>query len=496
MIPYLWQGRKDPAAEVEAPEETAEASYKIIQLNGFAGVVLLARKFSVKTRVKPRLTWRHSSWDSNASGCSSYASGRLGRRLAQAMRCKRRAAPDASQTPKVWLPSHWQRSIGSWEPWCGLDLDDLRRILFSLWVCARRPAPCLRWSAWPIRPLHQPLHLMLCRWAMVYELAYLPAMEILRPWLGMRSAWGCLRRGSARWMRQRRRNKALWGWLKLFDGLSGGALQVVRVFTWSEAQPMGPRTHRDDGSRTWIEDFVPLPYEPAPYVLHHPDGSLAGLVTVHVDDLLWTGGEYEKKMDAIQAKYNFGKVSVNKFTYCGREVLKDEREVHITCPSLMDRVRMIHDSSDAWGEEAARDAREWEAAWSIARRDRKLGMACKSLQARPFLCSVQAPVFRAHCQHQRREVCQQDCGAGRARSQQGHHLSEQCPEVRGRDDHRHARCLACSWLRRERKWCEVRAQEPIREVAVHGFQRLQGEDGRSLGAAWMILAGTARCWNM
>ena len=263
MIPYLWQGRKDPAAEVEAPEETAEASYKIIQLNGFAGVVLLARKFSVKTRVKPRLTWRHSSWDSNASGCSSYASGRLGRRLAQAMRCKRRAAPDASQTPKVWLPSHWQRSIGSWEPWCGLDLDDLRRILFSLWVCARRPAPCLRWSAWPIRPLHQPLHLMLCRWAMVYELAYLPAMEILRPWLGMRSAWGCLRRGSARWMRQRRRNKALWGWLKLFDGLSGGALQVVRVFTWSEAQPMGPRTHRDDGSRTWIEDFVPLPYEPA-----------------------------------------------------------------------------------------------------------------------------------------------------------------------------------------------------------------------------------------
>jgi len=148
-------------------------------------------------------------------------------------------------------------------------------------------------------------------------------------------------------MRQRRRNKALWGWLKLFDGLSGGALQVVRVFTWSEAQPMGPRTHRDDGSRTWIEDFAPLPYEPAPYVLHHPDGSLAGLVTVHVDNLLWTGGEYEKKMDAIQAKYNFGKVSVNKFTYCGREVLKDEREVHITCPSLMDRVRTIHDSSDA-----------------------------------------------------------------------------------------------------------------------------------------------------
>ena len=56
--------------------------------------------------MKPRLTWTHtrSGWDSKACGCSSYASGRLGRRLAQAMRCKRRAALDTSQTLKVWLP--------------------------------------------------------------------------------------------------------------------------------------------------------------------------------------------------------------------------------------------------------------------------------------------------------------------------------------------------------------------------------------------------------
>lgn len=56
--------------------------------------------------MKPRLTWKHtrSIWDSTTCGCSSYASGRFGRRLAQTMRCKRRAALDTSQAPKVWLP--------------------------------------------------------------------------------------------------------------------------------------------------------------------------------------------------------------------------------------------------------------------------------------------------------------------------------------------------------------------------------------------------------
>ena len=56
--------------------------------------------------MKPRLTWTHtrSIWDSKTCGCSSYASGRFGRRLAQTMRCKRRAALDTSQAPKVWLP--------------------------------------------------------------------------------------------------------------------------------------------------------------------------------------------------------------------------------------------------------------------------------------------------------------------------------------------------------------------------------------------------------
>eukprot|EP00435_Cladocopium_sp_Y103_P070581 s840_g35.t1 len=106
-----------------------------------------------------------------------------------------------------------------------------------------------------------------------------------------------------------------------------------------------------DAPRGWFKNldatvkgkkFIPLAHEPAAYMLQNDDGSLAGLLVVHVDDLLWTGGTYiEKVMEEIQTKYNFGKTSVNRFTYCGREVVKDSTGVHITCPSLMDRVRPI-----------------------------------------------------------------------------------------------------------------------------------------------------------
>ena len=52
-----------------------------------------------------------------------------------------------------------------------------------------------------------------------------------------------------------------------------------------------------------METFKPLAHEPAAYVLHHPDGSLAGVLVVHVDDLLWTGGPYiDEKMQVIQKK--------------------------------------------------------------------------------------------------------------------------------------------------------------------------------------------------
>eukprot|EP00435_Cladocopium_sp_Y103_P066574 s39_g28.t2 len=92
-----------------------------------------------------------------------------------------------------------------------------------------------------------------------------------------------------------------------------------------------------DAPRGWFKNldatvkgkkFIPLAHEPAAYMLQNDDGSLAGLLVVHVDDLLWTGGPYiEKIMEEIQTKYNFGKTSVNRFTYCGREVVKDSTGV-------------------------------------------------------------------------------------------------------------------------------------------------------------------------
>ena len=49
-------------------------------------------------------------------------------------------------------------------------------------------------------------------------------------------------------------------------------------------------------------------------------------------------------------------------------------------------------------------------------------------------------------------------------------------------NHRHPGCLACSRLRRERKWSEVGAQEPIGQIAVPCFKGLQGEERRSSDA--------------
>lgn len=90
------------------------------------------------------------------------------------------------------------------------------------------------------------------------------------------------------------------------------------------------------------EGFRAVPHEAAAYVLNDKKGQIDGLVVVHVDDLLWTGGRsIEEKMKKICGLYKFGKVEKNNFRYCGREVKKDETGIHITCSSLIDRVKPV-----------------------------------------------------------------------------------------------------------------------------------------------------------
>ena len=53
----------------------------------------------------------------------------------------------------------------------------------------------------------------------------------------------------------------------------------------------------------------PIPFENASYSLIAKDGSLSGLVAVHVHDLIWTGGEdIEKVMKKVCDMYKFGKL--------------------------------------------------------------------------------------------------------------------------------------------------------------------------------------------
>ena len=107
-----------------------------------------------------------------------------------------------------------------------------------------------------------------------------------------------------------------------------------------------------DGPRGWYKNLYgtvvnvglrPVPHEQAAFVLNDENGEIAGLAIVHVDDILWTGGKaMEAKMDEVVKHYKFGKIEKNEFKYCGRQVKKDEKGIHITCPSLIDRVKPIY----------------------------------------------------------------------------------------------------------------------------------------------------------
>ena len=111
-----------------------------------------------------------------------------------------------------------------------------------------------------------------------------------------------------------------------------------------------------DAPRGWFKNlyqtmlqfgFRPMPHEAAACVLNGSDGRLEGIAIVHVDDLLWTGGPViEKTMESVCQHYRFGKIEKNHFKYCGREISKDEKGIHVTCPHLVDRVRPVYLTAD------------------------------------------------------------------------------------------------------------------------------------------------------
>ena len=62
-----------------------------------------------------------------------------------------------------------------------------------------------------------------------------------------------------------------------------------------------------------------------------------------MDDLLWTGGEeVNRAMEQICKIYKFGKLDLNDFKYCGRQINKGTDGIRITCPGLSERLRSIH----------------------------------------------------------------------------------------------------------------------------------------------------------
>lgn len=85
-----------------------------------------------------------------------------------------------------------------------------------------------------------------------------------------------------------------------------------------------------------------LPYEPAAYSLQDEAGNVLGLVAMHVDDLIWTGQPLmETIMDKVCSEFRFGKLQKDNFKYCGRNIVRDQKGIHIICSSLIDRVKPI-----------------------------------------------------------------------------------------------------------------------------------------------------------
>ena len=78
-----------------------------------------------------------------------------------------------------------------------------------------------------------------------------------------------------------------------------------------------------DAPRGWFQNlhqtmlkygFRPMPHEAAAFVLNGSDGKLEGIAIVHVDDLLWTGGQViEKTMESVCQHYRFGKIEKEPF---------------------------------------------------------------------------------------------------------------------------------------------------------------------------------------
>ena len=99
-----------------------------------------------------------------------------------------------------------------------------------------------------------------------------------------------------------------------------------------------------DAPRGWFKNlhqtlqekgFRPVPHESASYVLNDKKGELLGMVIVHVDDLLWTGGiEIEKKMQEVCSIYNFGKIEKDEFKYCGEEMSRRMRRAFMSVVHL------------------------------------------------------------------------------------------------------------------------------------------------------------------
>ena len=95
-------------------------------------------------------------------------------------------------------------------------------------------------------------------------------------------------------------------------------------------------------------NFEACPFDPCVFVLREKDGSLAGVLGIHVDDGVGGGNSYyQQQIDKLEQKYAFGSKKSTAFTFTGIEITQQpDNSIHLSQANYIKQIKPINIPSD------------------------------------------------------------------------------------------------------------------------------------------------------
>ena len=95
-------------------------------------------------------------------------------------------------------------------------------------------------------------------------------------------------------------------------------------------------------------NFEACPFDPCVFVLREKDGSLAGVLGIHVDDGVGGGNSYyQQQIDKLEQKYAFGSKKSTAFTFTGIEITQQpDNSIHLSQANYIKQIKSINIPSD------------------------------------------------------------------------------------------------------------------------------------------------------